>query len=154
MTTSKDQRLNIAMVCDAVTDCVAGSFVSTLRFSELLKAQGHKVIFIAARSPKNPKDNFYNDIKAYRFPGILLPKSEGQLRVAFSTTKRIEKILREEEIDIVHTMIPTPLALVSTKAANRLGIKVVAHSHTQPENLFLHMPKGPWVDILNSLFYR
>ena len=149
-----EKKLNIAVVCDGVTDCVAGSFVSTLRFSELLAARGHKIIFITSRSPVNPSDNFYKTIKAYRFPGVLLPKTEGQLRLAFTTSKKIERILSEEKIDVVHNIIPTPLALVTTKAAHHLGIEIVAHSHTQPENLFLHMPEGPWLKVLNSMFYR
>jgi glycosyltransferase involved in cell wall biosynthesis len=32
-------------------------------------------------------------------------------------------------------------AIVAIKAARALGIKIVAHSHSQPENLFMEMPK-------------
>ncbi len=32
-------------------------------------------------------------------------------------------------------------AIVAIKAAKALGIKIVAHSHSQPENLFMDMPK-------------
>lgn len=149
-----DRKLNIAIVCDAVTDCVAGSFISTLRFSERLEGRGHKVVFIAARSPKNPVDNYHGSIKTYRFPAVLLPKSEGQLYIAFPRTAQLKKIFLDEEIDIVHNMIPTPSSIVATRAARTLNIPVVNHSHTQPENLFLHIPQGPWLHFLNRSFYR
>lgn len=149
-----DKKLNIAIVCDAVTDCVAGSFVSTLRFSEILTKRGHKIIFVAAKSPKNPTDNYWGGIKAYRFPSILLPKSEGQLYIAFAGKNKIKKILKEEEIDVVHIMIPTPTAIASTKAAKELGIGVVAHSHTQPENLTMHIPSPFLQKQINYWFYK
>lgn len=154
MDSGKKRKLNIAMVCDAVTDCMAGSFVSTMRFSEILTKRGHKVIFVAARSSKNPVDNFWGNIKAYRFPSILLPKSEGQLYIAFAGRKKIKEILKKENIDIVHTMIPTPIAVSSTKAAKSLGIKVVAHSHTQPENLTMHIPINFLQGPVNYCFYK
>lgn len=150
---TNSKKLNIAMVCDAVTDCTAGSFISTLRFSELLCAQGHKIIFIAAKSPKSPQNDCYKNIKAYRFRSILMPKSEGQYYIAFPTVKEIKKILKEEKIDIVHFFIPLPSGLAAIKAARSLGIKIVAHSHTQPENVFLHLPKLPFIKTLNNLFY-
>ena len=148
------KKLNIAIVCDAVTDCVAGSFVSTQRFAERLSARGHKVIYIAARSPKYQKNSQHGMIKAYRFPGILLPKTEGQLRIAFTSKKKIREILLHEKIDIVHHMIPTLLAVASTSAAKELGIPVVAHSHTQPENLTMHLHCSMIERTINKYFYR
>ncbi|KKU81261.1 MAG: Glycosyl transferase, group 1 [Parcubacteria group bacterium GW2011_GWA1_47_8] len=151
-----DQRkLNIAMVCDAVTDCVAGSFISTLRFSELLTEKGHKIIFITGKSPQNPTDGYHKDtIKVYRFPGILLPKSEGQLYISFPPKKRVREIFQDEEIDVVHIIIPTPSAVTSLRAAKSLGIKTVAHSHTQPENLTMHLPGETIQKPLNYIFYK
>ena len=152
---TKHKNLNIAIVCDAVTDCVAGSFVSTLRFSELLAQKGHKVIFITGRSPQNPKDNFYkNIIRTYRFHGVLLPKTDGQLYISFPSSKKVAKILRDEQIDVIHIMIPTPSAVTSMKAAKLLGVKIVAHSHTQPENLTMHIPGQFIQKPLNHLFYK
>lgn len=149
-----NRKLNIAMVCDAVTDCLAGSFVSTLRFAELLSEQGHKVIFIAAKSPKSPCSNNHKNIRIYRFASVLLPKSEKQYYLAFPTAKEVKKILQEEKIDILHVLIPTPAGIVSMKAVKELGIKVVVHSHTQPENIFLHLPKMFFVSFLNDIFYK
>ena len=149
------KKLNIAIVCDPITDYVAGSFVSALRFAEIFKERGHKVIFIAAKSPhNNGYKDYYKGIKAYRFSSILLPKTEKQLYISFPTEAKIKKILIDEQIDILHNIIPTPSSITATKAAKTLGIKVVTHSHSQPENVFLHLPKIIPKDTLNKLYYK
>lgn len=147
-------KLNIAFICDAVTDCIAGSFISTLRFSELLVARGHKVIFIAAKSPRFPANSMHGSIKAYRFGGFLLPKSEGQLYISLPRTSQIKKILQDEKVHVVHTIIPTPAAIAATRAAKELRVPIVAHSHTQPENLTMHIPNEAIQKPINKYFYR
>lgn len=146
--------MNIAMVCDPITDYIAGVFVSTLRFAELLQAAGHKVVFIAAKSPHSAGVNDYKGIPIYRFRSVLLPKSEKRFRLAFPTVGEIENILREEKIDILHTLLPTPVTAISIRAARNLGVKIVVHSHAQPENIFLHVPKIFGRDILSNIFDR
>lgn len=148
------KKLNIAFICDAVTDCVAGSFISTRQFAERLEARGHRIIYIAAKSKRFPGESTHGNIKAYRFRSFLVPKSEGQIYLAFPTANELKKIFQEEHIDIVHNVIPMPSAIAAAKAANALGIKIVSHSHTQPENIFMHLPQGPWIKVINRQFYR
>jgi glycosyltransferase involved in cell wall biosynthesis len=145
------RKLNIAMVCDPI-DYTAGSIVSTWRFSERLKARGHKVIFIAAKTPYASGD--VNGIKTYRFRSILIPKTEKRFYLAFPTIDEAKKILKEEKIDIVHIIIPFEAGYSFMEAARSMGIKVVTHSHTQAENVFLHVPKILGRDIMSSLFTR
>jgi glycosyltransferase involved in cell wall biosynthesis len=149
------RKLNIAMVCDPVTDYTAGVFVTTQRLSLLLQERGHKVIFIAAKSKLSPKKiDDYHGIKVYRFFGILLPKTEGRWYNAFPTIGQLKKVFEEEKIDVVHIMLPTPMAFIAIKAAQSLGIKVVAHSHAQAENVFLHVPKILGRDLLSKLYEK
>ena len=148
------KKLNIAMVCDPISDYKSGVLVSTLRFAERLRNRGHRIIFIAARSPMNPKDDTLNEFKVYRFPSVLLPKSEGSWYVSFPSKEKIKKILQEEKIDILHTLLPMPSTAISIKAAKSLGIKVVVHSHAQPENLFMHIPRYLGREFLNKIFYK
>ncbi len=135
------EKLNIAIVCDPIADYIAGSFVSTLRFAECLSRRGHKIVFIGAKSPYSPQSGFYNGKMAYRFRSFLMPKSEGRLFIALPTFREIKKIFQEEKIDIVHAMLVTPATVVSERVARRLRIPCVMHLHTQPENLFLHIPR-------------
>jgi glycosyltransferase involved in cell wall biosynthesis len=93
-------------------------------------------------------------MKVYRFFSILLPKTEGQLYISFPTIFQIKKILKKEKVDIVHKMIPTPSSYLAVRAAKQMGIKTVSHSHTQPENLFLHFPKFLPLKLINYIFYK
>src|SRR3990167_1238686 len=110
--TEERRKLNIAMICDPIGINKAGVAVSALRFGKLLTERGHHVIFVGARS-KEYKDHNYHDGK---------------------------KIFKKENIDIAHMFLPMSGAIVAIKAAQSLNIKTVAHSHSQPENLFMSMP--------------
>jgi len=148
------KKLNIAIICDPITHLTAGSIVSTLRFAERLKKRGHKIIFIAAKDKEKRDISFYEGFKIYRFFSIALPGSKGQYLISFPKVKAIKHILNEEKIDLVHVIDPTPAAILCVKAAKSLGIKVVAHSHTQPENLCMQLPKFVQSKSLNNLIYN
>lgn len=134
------EKLNIAMVCDPIGENKSGVVVSTIRFGKLLKERGHNVIFIGARSKENRNHHYHDGIKTYRYRNIPVPKSNGW-NLAFPTTKELKKVFKEEHIDVVHIILPMSGAIVAIKAARALNIKIVAHSHSQPENLFMDMPK-------------
>ena len=151
-TSSVRRPLNIAMVCDGIGDVVAGSIISTARFGERLKAHGHRIVFISSASRQHPCDHEYRGIKTYRLFGVLIPWSEGQLYLAVPFPHRLRTILREEHIDIVHVMIPMPLGLVAVRVAKAMGLPIVIHSHTQPENIFMNVPRLPAREALMRRF--
>lgn len=142
------------MVCDPISDYKSGVLVSTLRFAERLRNRGHKIIFIAARSPMNPKDDTLNGFKVYRFPSMLIPKSEKSWYLSFPSKEKIKKILQEEKIDILHTLLQLPSSIISTKAAKTLGIKIISHAHSQPENIFMYMPKYLGRDFFSGIYFK
>jgi len=140
MKNEQKDKLRIAMICDPIGNNKSGVVVSTLRFAKLLKERGHNVIFIGARSKEHKDHSYHNGIKAYRFRSIPIPKSCGW-NLAFPTIKELKKIFKEEDINIVHIILPMSASIIAIKAAKQLNIKIVAHSHSQPENLFMDMPK-------------
>jgi glycosyltransferase involved in cell wall biosynthesis len=140
MTEQPKEKLRIAMICDPIGSDKAGVLVSTLRFSKLLKEQGHHVIFVGATAKEHKNNNSYDGTRLYHYRSIPIPKSNGW-RLAFPTTKELKKVFLEEKINVVHIILPMSGAVVAIKAARALGIKIVAHSHSQPENLFADTPK-------------
>ena len=128
------------MVCDPIGNNKSGVVVSTLRFAKLLKERGHHVIFIGARSAEHKNHSHHHEIKAYRYRSLPVPKSGGW-NLAFPTVKELKKVFQEEKINVVHIILPMSGAIVAILAAKALNIKIVAHSHSQPENLFMDMPK-------------
>ena len=93
------KKLNIAMVCDPITDYIAGVFKSTTRFSENLRDRGHKIIFIAAKSPFSQENNCYSGMKVYRFRSVLLPKTESRFRLALPTVAEVKEVLKKSNVD-------------------------------------------------------
>ncbi len=150
------KKLNIAMVCDAIA-YKNGASVSTIRFAEGLRKKDHNIIFFADRSPQHPlHDGEFLGFKTYRFFSLLMPKGDGLYRISFPRRKKLEKLFREHEIDIVHVFLPVPSTIAAVRAAKKCGIPVVARSHAQPENLFLHVPKplAFIIPTLNALFEK
>src|SRR3989338_2791574 len=111
-----------------------------MRFGKLLKERGKHVIFIGARSKEHKDHSYHDDVKAYRYRSLPVPKSGGW-HLAFPTVQQLKKVFLDEKIDVVHILLPMSGSIVAIKAAKALNIKIVAHSHSQPENLFMDMPK-------------
>lgn len=128
------------MVCDPIGSNKSGVVVSTMRFGKLLTERGHHVIFIGAKSKEHRDHSVHGNIKAYRFRSIPVPKSGGW-NLAFPRVEELKKVFTDEKIDVVHIILPMSGAIQAIKAAKALNIKIVAHSHSQPENLFMDMPK-------------
>lgn len=133
-------KLNIAMVCDPIGNNKSGVVVSTMRFGKLLKERGHNVIFIGAKSKEHRDHSEHHGIKTYRYRSLPVPKSDGWY-LAFPTIKELKNIFEQEKINVVHLILPMSGAIVAIRAAKSLNIKIVAHSHSQPENLFMDMPE-------------
>ncbi len=134
------KKLNIAMICDPIGDNKSGVVISTLRFGKSLNERGHHVIFIGAKSGMVKNDDYNNGIKTYRYRSFPVPKSNGW-NLAFPSVGELKKVFKEEKIDLIHMVLPMSGSIVAIKAAKSLGIKMIAHSHSQAENLFMDMPK-------------
>ena len=150
--TPTDRPHHVAIVCDGIGDVIAGSFISTIRFGELLKARGHRISFISSGSLRRRGDREYRGMPMHRFVGPLIPWSDGQLYLGIPSAARLRRILREEQIELVHVMVPLPLGLLAVRVSKAMGLPVVMHSHTQPENIFMNSPRFPGLDALNRRF--
>lgn len=149
------QKLNIAIVCDPLTYLTSGSMVSTWRFAECLKQRGHNVIFIAANDKKDMEHvSWCRGFRVFRFFSFALPGSNAQYIMSFPGVKQLRKIFADEKINIVHIIDPTWAAIRSIKAARKLGLKVVSHSHMQPENMSFQLPKIMRGRVFDSLVYK
>ncbi|MDB5266362.1 MAG: hypothetical protein JWN89_177 [Parcubacteria group bacterium] len=133
------RKLSIALVCDPIGSNKSGVVVSTLRFGRLLSERGHRVVFVGSRSEEHTGSH-YQGIKTHLFRSLPVPRSGGW-RLAFPAVGELKKVFQDEKIDVVHVILPMSGAIAAVKAAGVMGIKVIAHSHSQPENLFMHLPK-------------
>jgi 1,2-diacylglycerol 3-alpha-glucosyltransferase len=128
------------MVCDIVPGQVGGSYLSALRFATLLRERGHHVILIGSRDSRQPRVKDYNGIPYYQFFAVPTPGSHRLYFQSFPTGRALEKVFRKERIEIVHIMFPSYSCYVAKRIAKKLGLPIVAHIHTQPENLYNFLP--------------
>jgi glycosyltransferase involved in cell wall biosynthesis len=146
--------LTIAIVCDGIGDVIAGSFISTARFGEQLASLGHRIVLISSGSRHNHHENRFRGMTIHRLFGVLVPWSDGKLYLAIPSASRLRAILTQEKVDLVHVMVPMPLGLVVARLAKSMGLPLVLHSHTQPENIFMNATHLPGRRRLTHRFFR
>lgn len=148
------QPLRIAIVCDLVPGQAGGSYISAVRFAELLSIKGHHVILIGARDSRQRPVSEYKGIPMYQFFSIPVPGSNRFYFQSFPSKNALKKLFIKEKIEIVHTMFPSYSCFMAKRAAKELKIPVVAHIHTQPENILIFFPKFIQTKFINNLILR
>jgi len=142
------------MVCDIVPGQAGGSYISTIRFATLLRQKGHHVIIIAAKDSKQKAVTSYKDIPIYQYFSLPTPGSHRYYFQSFPRKHDLCKIFKDEEIEIVHIMFPSYSCFVAKQAAKELELPLVAHIHTQPENIFIFLPFFLKTKIVYTLILR
>lgn len=143
--------LRIAMVCDIVPGQEGGSYISAVRFAELLTKKGHHVILVGSKDSRKKPMNEYKGIPLYQYFALPVPRSNRYYFQSFPSKWALKKLFIEEKIDIVHTMFPSYSCLMAKWAAKDLKLPVVAQIHTQPENILIFLPKFLQTTFVNNL---
>ncbi len=121
------------MVIDSWDDAANGAVISTRRFTDLLRQQGHTVTILAAGAPAPGKvvlRPFY-----IPFAGNIMRKM--RLPFAWPTPAIMEATLAEQ--DVVHVQFPFYLGIKAITTARRLGKPVVSTFHVQAEHLLYNI---------------
>ena len=132
--------LRIAMVCDIVPGQTGGSYISTVRFAKLLTERGHHVILVGSRDRREPPVTTYEGLPMFQFFALPTPGSGRTYFQSFPTKRALKKLFIAERIDLVHIMFPSYSCAVAKRVARTLDLPIVAHVHTQPENLYNFLP--------------
>jgi len=132
----------IAFILDPI-NLSTGAYKSTIRTLNLLSKRKFKTIVIADNSPSSKKANFPKTTKVYRVKSQPLAFDKN-LWLALPQLEELERIFIKEKVDIIHTVMPTIASQRAMKVARKLNLKIVAHSHTQPENFMPYVSKSLW----------
>lgn len=128
-----EKRLRIAIICDAIDDeSLGGSFISGKRFAKWLFDVGHDIIWITSKFTEEEKRKEFSYAKIYEFPHTPRVWAYG-VRFAYTSVARLSKIFQQEKIDIIYSIQPNITAWQSVRAAKKLYIPIISHSHTLPE---------------------
>jgi len=134
------KKLRIAIVCDAIDDdSLGGSFISGKRFGAWLAKAGNDIIRITSKFTDESKRKDFSYAKVYEFPHTPRIGTYG-VRFAYTSVSRLCKIFQKEKIDVIYSIQPNITAWQSVRAAKRLHIPIISHSHTLPE---LFAPGAP-----------
>ncbi len=122
--------MKIVLVIDQFDDANNGTTISARRFATALQAHGNEVRVIATGKAADYK----YAVRQMKFFPIMdhLITSQG-MRLAVPNRHVFEKAAAWA--DVVHFMMPSPLAIMGLKHVERLGIPHTAAFHCQPENI-------------------
>ncbi len=129
--------MKIVLVIDQFDDANNGTTISARRFAQALKEHGNEVRVIATGKPADYK----YAVRQMRFFPIVehLITSQG-MRLAIPNRHVFEKAAAWA--DVVHFMMPSPLAIMGLKHVEKLGIPHTAAFHCQPENITFTLHLG------------
>lgn len=135
--------MRIAIFSDSFHPQVNGVVTSIVNLSENLADRGHQVFIIA---PKywGLKEHNYPGVEVIRITSVAAAFYDGfRWTVPFSL--RVYHLLKKKNIDIVHFMTPSIVALFGIKFARLQKLPVVGTYHTFISDplYFKHLFKGP-----------
>ena len=130
--------MNVAFFLDSYYPSVNGVITVVSQLKNEMEKMGNHAIIITVES-RLRKDRSIKEKDIYRVPAIQvpLPKMNG-MYFGFTNTRKIVKILKENDIQIIHSHTEFSLGKAAYRAAKKLNIPCVATTHTMWEDYYRH----------------
>lgn len=136
--------MKILFATDQYLPTPGGISVVTQRLSQELAKKGHDVAIIAPSQSWKFHREKENDVIIYRIQSILVHKlKKVRYAPAFLYQRRIAKIFKTFQPDIIHLETPDAIALTAFDEARRLHIPVIGTCHIMPQNISGSLPFLP-----------
>lgn len=150
--TNKPHRLNIAQVLDVYENATNGAVISTQRFTNLLRQNGHKVLVISTGMQAEDKIV----VKEYYPPVSYLRSVMKRMKFVFALPNKKILVDAIQKVDIVHNQLPFYLGHKAIKLAKQLGKPVISTFHVQGEQITQNagMMHPFWTKLVYKLFVR
>lgn len=120
--TLQREPLRVLVVTESFLPQINGVTNSVRRVLEHLAEQGHEAMVLA---PTAPESGEYLGFPIVVTRGITLPAYD-DFRIGMESRKRFRKYMVEFDPDVVHVASPASMGCAAVKAAQELGIPVVA----------------------------
>jgi glycosyltransferase involved in cell wall biosynthesis len=127
------RRLKVAIVIDSWDDAANGAVISTRRFTDLLRSEGHTVTVLATGEPAPGKVV----LRPFYIPFANDIMRKMRLPFAWPTAAVLDPTIAEQ--DLVHVQFPFYLGIKAIATARRLGKPVVSTFHVQAEHLLYNI---------------
>jgi glycosyltransferase involved in cell wall biosynthesis len=123
-------KLKIAQVIDVFEDSSNGGAISTQRFTDLLRNDGHRVIVLS--TGKKLPDKIV--LKEFYLP-FYLKKIMQRMKFVFAKPDKSIFYKTFSKVDIVHNQFPLLLGIIAVSVAKKMHKPIVSTYHVQGEQL-------------------
>ena len=130
--------MNIALFTDTYPPFINGVSTSCYNLAKTFRDHGHRVIVVTPRTSKG-KLEFKDDI--IYMPGIELKNLYG-FRATRIYDKNVCKILKENNIELIHNQTDATVGIFARRAARRLKLPIVYTYHTSYEDYTYYATHG------------
>lgn len=121
--------MRVGVITESFLPHVNGVTNSVLRILEHLERRGHDAVVLAPTSTGAPPPSSYAGTPIHAMPSLPTPRYP-QVRISLGSSRQMADCLGEYEADVVHLASPFLTGPPALRAANALGIPVVASYQT------------------------
>ncbi|MFJ5956696.1 glycosyltransferase [Paenarthrobacter sp. NPDC092416] len=138
--------LTILIGADTYPPDINGAAMSTYRLAMGMKARGHKVHVIAARSEVGPSVSGVEDgVTVHRLRSHAAPTHPTlRLCLPWQIKGEVRKIFKDVSPDVAHIQCHYMVGESVAKEAVRSGTRLIATNHFMPENMNPFLPFPQW----------
>ena len=130
--------MNIALFTDTYPPFINGVSTSCYNLAKTFREHGHRVIVVTPRTTAG-KLEFKDDI--IYMPGIEMKNLYG-FRITRLYDKTVCKILKENNIELIHNQTDATVGIFARRAAKRLKLPIVYTYHTSYEDYTYYATHG------------
>lgn len=131
--------MNIALFSDSYTPTKSGVVTVVIQDKKILEEMGHHVVVVTVGRGRPECED--GDPNVFRTKCKVLPVDKGQY-FGLPNTKEIVEFLKPHNIDIIHSHTEFQIGKQSYKVGKKLGVPVVASTHTLWELYYKYYLKG------------
>lgn len=129
--------MNIGLFADCYRPTVSGVVTSLLQLKQGLQQRGHKVVVFTVATP-----GYLEQDGAVRcFPSLPFNRASN-FRFGLVNPRTVLRLVREEQLDIIHTHTEYSLGWAGKRAAQHLGLAFLHTAHTLHEAYRHYLPIG------------
>jgi 1,2-diacylglycerol 3-alpha-glucosyltransferase len=121
--------MNVGIFVDCYIPTKNGVVTSIVQLKEGLERRGHNAIVITVETPHHTE----KDMNVYRFPSVPF-NSDIEIRLGIANQARVNRIVRRERIDIIHTHTEFSIGWAAKRAARSFRLPLVHTAHTMYEH--------------------
>ena len=141
--------MNIGMFTDSWVPTMDGCVASVLKFREGLEKRGHKVFIFA---PEDRNGKAIEDDRTFLFKAREFPQYP-DYRMAISLSKRKDELLREHDIQMLHSHGVAFMGFKAMMSSRVLKLPYLLHFHTWVNEVTQYYPVNLNAAFMEQLFW-